>query len=76
MESSTSAAILPEIKGERIKVNVNFKKQSNIVEIGTDNTLGDFRLYVAAQTGVAAGLQKLMFKGAFLNFSLLILEEC
>jgi len=61
METETST--LPEIKGERIKVNLNFKKQNIVLEIGGENTFGEFRLYVAVQTGVAAGLQKLMAKG-------------
>jgi len=65
-ESSTSVTTpvaLPEIKGERIKIILNFKKQNNELEIGADNTLGEARLYIANLTGVAAGLQKLMYKG-------------
>jgi len=54
---------LPALKGDRVVLNVSFKKQNIPIEIGNDNTLGELRLHIAAGTGVAAGLQKLMFKG-------------
>eukprot|EP01118_Nematostelium_gracile_P004492 TRINITY_DN1525_c0_g1_i1.p1 TRINITY_DN1525_c0_g1~~TRINITY_DN1525_c0_g1_i1.p1 ORF type:complete len:268 (+),score=60.14 TRINITY_DN1525_c0_g1_i1:68-805(+) len=55
---------LPPYKGDKINVNISFKKQNYECAVGLDNTLGEFRQFVAAMTGVAAGLQKLMFKGA------------
>jgi len=56
-------ANLPEIKGIPLKININFKKQNLIIDIGLDNTISEFRLFVASITGVAPGLQKLMWKG-------------
>jgi len=61
--SALAATSLPEIKGDAIHLQVNFKKNNHTIEIGGDNTLGEFRQYIAAETGVAAGLQKLMLKG-------------
>ena len=46
-----------------VKFTITFKKQTFNFERPTTETLGQFRQEVAKQTGVAAGLQKLMFKG-------------
>jgi len=52
-----------ENKGEMVKFTVNYKKQNVEIEFGVDQTLGALRLEIARLTGVAAGLQKLMYKG-------------
>jgi len=48
---------------ETVKFTITFKKQSFPIERPLDEKLGDFRQIVAKETGVAAGLQKLMYKG-------------
>jgi hypothetical protein len=52
-----------ETKGDKVKFAINFKKQNFDVEFGQDNTLSELRQHIAKLTGVAPGLQKLMFKG-------------
>lgn len=62
MESTTPSV---ELLGEPFKITINYKKQAIPIEVGLDNTLGQLRLQIAQLTGVAAGLQKLMYKGYF-----------
>ncbi len=45
------------------KFTLTFKKQTFPMERPLEEKLGDFRQIVAKETGVAAGLQKLMLKG-------------
>jgi len=52
-----------ELKGALVKFVVSFKKQNYDIEFAPTQTLGALRQQVAQLTGVAAGLQKLMFKG-------------
>ena len=49
--------------GETVKFTVAFKKTTYNFERSLDETLSDFRQEVAKQSGVAPGLQKLMYKG-------------
>jgi len=58
---STSSQAEP--KGERLTFTVNFKKQSYEITFGSEDTVNALRLHLMQLTGVAAGLQKLMFKG-------------
>jgi len=48
---------------DRVKFTLNFKKQNHDVEFGFNQTLSELRQHIALVTGVAPGLQKLMFKG-------------
>jgi len=66
MEISTpisSEVTSSDNKAEVVKFTVNYKKQNVEIEFGVDQTLGALRLEIAKLTGVAAGLQKLMYKG-------------
>lgn len=53
----------PTSKGELLKFKLAFKKDVFDIEFGADETLNALRLHIAKLTGIAAGLQKLMFKG-------------
>jgi len=57
METSSTTS------GEMIKFNVNFKKQNFEIEADSNSTLSELRQKVSALSGVAPGLQKLMYKG-------------
>jgi len=46
-----------------VKFTLTFKKQTFPMDRPLDEKLGDFRQIIAKDTGVAAGLQKLMLKG-------------
>jgi len=48
---------------ETVKFSLNFKKQNHAVEFGLNQSLSELRQHIALITGVAPGLQKLMFKG-------------
>jgi hypothetical protein len=60
---ATTEAPVPSTTGETVKFTIAFKKQSFNFERSLDETLSDFRQEVAKQSGVAPGLQKLMYKG-------------
>lgn len=56
---------------EKVKFTINFNKNSFPFECPVNQTVSDLRQEIAKQTGVAAALQKLMFKGEiFVSFSL------
>jgi len=68
METESSSSTLTSTSetptsGEMVKLTITFKKQTFPMERPLDEKLGDFRQVVAKDTGVAAGLQKLMWKG-------------
>lgn len=52
-----------ELKGEIIKIIINFKKQNFEIEIGLDNNVGEIKKKIEELTGVSVKLQKLMYKG-------------
>jgi len=64
MEATSTATPIPDEKSaEKVKFTLNFKKQNFDIEFPLSSTLNDLRLHIASLTGVAAGLQKLMYKG-------------
>lgn len=50
---------------EKVKFQLNYKKQNTDIEFSLDSTLGELRAHVFSISGVAPGLQKLMYKGIF-----------
>jgi len=63
MEITTTTETSSSSKGEIVKFTVNYKKQNHDIEFGLDQTLGELRIHIAKITGVAAAMQKLMYKG-------------
>jgi len=61
--STSSTTSSSSGKSELVKFVVNYKKQNHDIEFGLDQTLSELRVHLANLTGVAAALQKLMYKG-------------
>jgi len=61
--STSSTTSSSSGKSELVKFVVNYKKQNHDIEFGIDQTLSELRVHLANLTGVAAALQKLMYKG-------------
>jgi hypothetical protein len=59
----TSASEAAAAPSEQIKFTVVFNKKNLDVEIDPNSTLNNLRIKLGDMTGVAAALQKLMFKG-------------
>ena len=63
MDATPTSAPVTASGGENVKFTVNFKKQNFEIDVSANQTLGDFRQKVYELSGVAPGLQKLMYKG-------------